>query len=295
MKENRDYVKFDNEIQEEVKQRLIENLMVTNNLLSKAQAEEIAFNNFVPDGLMNNGKYYIDEAGNVRRAPSGHESFLWGSLNHRRILYLTKELNAGKDENDTYDIRQDSFFMPVNVDKYHFETKLEEKKGLNKMVAYTLRGMLYTLEHPGEPFLEFEQISVNDVEKTLMDYIFARINVKPTGGSNSSNDKEVLHEAEKYASYTIKRIKNLCPKIIVCCGNQGGHNFILEDFLNKNGFHFEWTNTQGIWIDKKCNIIAIDSYHLSYVCRSGYSEKYMYNDIVRQLYNYVTTNTDFNK
>ena len=157
------------------------------------------------------------------------------------------------------------------------------------MIAYTFYGMIYTLTHPNKPFLEFEEISAVDVLDTLRKYTFARINVKPTGGSNKSIDGEVLHEAEKYVSYTVKRIKNLCPKIIVCCGNQNDHNFILQDLLNKHGFHFEWTDTQAVWIDKEYDIIAIDSYHPSYVLY-GYPEKDMYNDIVKSLFNYITKN-----
>lgn len=286
------YTAFDNEVQEENKQCLIEELLANNKMLSQAQAKEIVSDIFVPDGLMNNGKYYIDEVGNVRRAPSGHEKALWGSSEQIRIMYLTKELNAGNDRKDTYDIRQDSFCVPVNyIDKYHFETKLEEKKGLNKMVAYTLHGMIHILSQPQEPFLEYDKITIYDVKETLIKHVFARINIKSTGGANSSNDKEVLHEAQKYSSNTIKRIKNLRPKIIVCCGNQHNKNFILEDFLNNNGFHFVWTDVQGIWIDKEYDIIAIDSYHLSYVCY-GYSEHNMYNDIVGQLYKYIVKTLD---
>ena len=289
------YVDFDNEVQEEIKQCLMEDRLATTKMSSLEQAKEFVYNTFVPDGLMNNGEYYIDEVGHVRRAPSGKENILWEMLKNLHVLYLTKELNAGKDLKDTYDIRQDSFCVPVNyIDKYHFETKLEEKKGLNKMIAYTLHGIIYTLTHPHEPFLEFEKIKSNDVMETLVKYMFARINIKSTGGFSKSNDGEVLQEAEKYSSYTIKRIKNLCPKVIICCGNQNNKNFILEDFLNHNGFHFEWTDVQGIWIDKEYDIIAIDSYHLSYVCY-GYSEHKMYDDVVGQLYKYIIKNLDFVK
>ncbi len=289
------FVDFDNEVQEEIKQCLMDDILATTKTSSIEQAKEFVYNTFVPDGLMNNGEYYIDEVGHVRRAPSGKENILWKMLKNLRVLYLTKELNAGKDMKDTYDIRQDSFCVPVNyIDKDHFKTKLEEKKGLNKMIAYTLHGIIYTLTHPHKPFLEFEKIKSNDVMETLVKYMFARINIKSTGGFSKSNDGEVLQEAEKYSSYTIKRIKNLCPKVIICCGNQNNKNFILENFLNHNGFHFEWTDVQGIWIDKEYDIIAIDSYHLSYVCY-GYSEHKMYDDVVGQLYKYIIKNLDFVK
>lgn len=289
------YVDFDNEVQEEIKQCLMEDKLATTKMSSLEQAKEFVYNTFVPDGLMNNGEYYIDEVGHVRRAPSGKENILWEMLKNLRVLYLTKELNAGKDMKDTYDIRQDSFCVPVNyIDKYHFETKLEEKKGLNKMVAYTLHGMIHILSQLQGPFLEYDKITIDDVKETLIKHVFARINIKSTWGSNISNDKEVLHEAQKYSSNTIKRIMNLRPKIIVCCGNQRNKNFILEDFLNNNGFHFVWTDVQGIWIDKEYDIIAIDTYHLSYVCY-GYSEHNMYNDIVGQLYKYIVKNLDIVK
>ena len=288
----KDYVKIDNDIQEEIKQQLKENLLKTNKQISKEEAEEKICNTYVPDGIMNNGEYYIDEVGHVRRAPSGYENVVLDSLKHMRIVYITKELNAGKDKNDTYDIRQDSFCEPVNyIDEHNFSVKLEDVKGLNKMIAYTFHGIIQTLAHHDKPFLEFEKIGSDEVLKTIMKYTFARINVKSTGGSNQSNDKEVLREAEKCSSYTIKRIRNLDPKVIVCCGNQNNHNFILEDFLNKFGFHFEWTDIPGVWIDKEYGIIAIDSYHLSYV-NYGYSEKKLYDDIVKSLYKYVVRNPE---
>lgn len=281
------FVEIDNEIQKEILQFMKQNLMASNHSFSEAQAMENVSKRIVPDGLMNNGDYYLDEVGHVRRAPSGQENVRWAQIVPLRVLYLTKELNAGKDKMDTYDIRQDSFCLPSNyVDDHHFETKLEMTKGLNKMIAYSLHGIIYTLLHQYEPFLEFENIEENDVKETIAKYIFARINVKPTGGSSKSIDNEVLHEAEKYSSYTVKRIKNLHPKIIVCCGNQDDKNFILEDLLNKYGFHFEYTKIQGLWIDKKTGMIAIDTYHPSYTLY-GYPEKKLYNDIVKPLYDYL--------
>ena len=101
MKTNK-FVEFDNEVQEKIKQCLIEDLLVTNPMLPKVQAKEIVYNTFAPDGLMNNGKYYIDEVDHVRRAPSGKENFLWEMLKNLHVLYLTKELNAGKEKKDTY-------------------------------------------------------------------------------------------------------------------------------------------------------------------------------------------------
>ena len=78
------------------------------------------------------------------------------------------------------------------------------------------------------------------------------------------------------------------------CGKQNNKNFILEDFLNHNGFHFEWTDVQGIWIDKEYDIIAIDSYHLSYFF-FWFAEHKMYDDVVGQLYKYIIKNLDFVK
>ena len=63
------FVDFDNEVQEEIKQCLMEDKLATNKTSSLEQAKEFVYNTFVPDGLMNNGEYYIDEVGHVRRAP----------------------------------------------------------------------------------------------------------------------------------------------------------------------------------------------------------------------------------
>ena len=52
------YVDFDNEVQAEIKQCLMEDKLATNKTSSLEQAKEFVYNTFVPDGLMNNGELY---------------------------------------------------------------------------------------------------------------------------------------------------------------------------------------------------------------------------------------------
>ena len=71
------YVDFDNEVQEEIKQCLMEDRLATTKTSSLKQAKEFVYNTFVPDGLMNNGEYYIDEVRQHSRPPSGKENSCW--------------------------------------------------------------------------------------------------------------------------------------------------------------------------------------------------------------------------
>lgn len=292
MQQKNMFWKKDETIQEELKNEMIQKFMLGNCALTYEQAVHQVNKLYCPDGLMNNGKLYIDN-NNIRRALSGNEDELWHQQ-RLRILFLTKELNAGPDRTDTYDLRQDSFRVIRNINGNHRQSNLINDKGLNKMIAYTFHGMIHSMEYSNEPFLEYTKISAHEVETTIDKYVFARINVKPTGGTNNSNDNEVLCEALKYGKYTFRRIKNLCPKVIVCCGNKNNRNIIIEDFLNKIGFHFDWTDVQGIWTDKQLNIVAIDTYHPSYT-KYGYEESQLYNDIVKALYNYIQKNPNFLK
>lgn len=74
---------------------------------------------------------------------------------------------------------------------------------------------------------------------------------------------------------------------------------ILEEFLNSNGYNFEWTKVKGIGRDKSRNILAIDSYHLSYYGiynkkeNKRYDDKTFYNDVVKRLYEYLLRHPNF--
>ena len=47
------FVDFDNEVQEEIKQCLMDDILATTKTSSIEQAKEFVYNTFVPDGLMN--------------------------------------------------------------------------------------------------------------------------------------------------------------------------------------------------------------------------------------------------
>lgn len=160
---------------------------------------------------------------------------------------------------------------------------------LDKRIAYIIYGLKSVLDTPSK-FIEFENIPNENILEAIDQYPFARINLKKTGGSGKANDKIVLAEAEVYKDYLKRQIENINPKIIICCSNSRNKNMILEDFLNSNGYNFEWTEVEGIWIDKSRNILAIDSYHLSYY---GYTDKKFYNDVVGRLYKYLLRHPTF--
>ena len=169
---------------------------------------------------------------------------------------------------------------------------------LDKRIAYIIYGLKSVLDTPSK-FIEFENIPNENILEAIDQYPFARINLKKTGGSGKANDKIVLAEAEVYKDYLKRQIENINPKIIICCSNSRNKNMILEEFLNSNGYNFEWTEVEGIWIDKSRNILAIDSYHLSYYGiynkkeNKRYDDKTFYNDVVKRLYEYLLRHPNF--
>lgn len=72
---------------------------------------------------------------------------------------------------------------------------------------------------------------------------------------------------------------------------------ILEEFLNNNVYKFEWTDCEGIWIDKERSKIAIDTYHLSYFGiyngNQKNDDKACYDSIVKRLSGYLYKHPDF--
>lgn len=260
MRKNKNFSQADDELKNLVKQELVQNLMDDDPSLCASEASQRIDDAFVPDGIMSMGEFYIDKVEHVRRKASGKENLLWDEMGCKRVLFLSKELNAS-DGTDTYDIREDSIRKMAPDKKYVLDIGYH----YNKRIAYVLHGLMHLFCQNGNEPLAFDDVINHQdaVLQTLDHCIYARINVKPTGGQSSCEDTAVSHEAQKYKGYLFERIMNLSPKIMICMGVQEGHSFIIEDVLNTSGFNFVPSGVNGVLIDEAKKMIAIKSYHFS--------------------------------
>ena len=289
----KDYQSTNNQILEEMKQEMI-NRMVTDNM-PESKLQEIrqqVEDSFCFDGIMFKGELHQNEMGDIVRISSKKDNILWANNLNKNVLFITKEPNLSGG--CAWDQRCDSFRKRGST----IEHPMLIGHSLDKRIAYIIYGLKSVLDTPSK-FIEFENIPNENILEAIDQYPFARINLKKTGGSDKANDKIVLAEAEVYKDYLKRQIENINPKIIICCSNSRNKNMILEEFLNSNGYNFEWTEVEGIWIDKSRNILAIDSYHLSYYGiynkkeNKRYDDKTFYNDVVKRLYEYLLRHPNF--
>lgn len=289
----KDYQSTNNQILEEMKQKMI-NRMVTDDM-PESKLQEIrqqVEDSFCFDGIMFKGELYQNEMGDIIRISSKKDNTLWKNNLSKNILFITKEPNLSGGY--AWDQRCDSFRKRGST----IEHPMLIGHPLDKRIAYIIYGLKFVLDTPSK-FIEFEKIPKEKILEVIDQYPFARINLKKIGGTGMADDKKVLADAKAYKDYLIRQIENINPKIIICCSNSRNKNMILEDFLNSNGYNFEWTEVEGIWIDKARNILAIDSYHLSYCGiynkkeNKSYDDKTCYNDIVKRLYEYLLSHPNF--
>lgn len=286
MRKNKNFCQVDDELKSLIKQKMVQNLMDENPSLRASEAIQRIDDAFVPDGIMSMGEFYIDEVGHVRRKASGKENLLWDEMGCKRVLFLSKELNAS-DGTYTYDIREDSIRKMVPDKKYVLETGYN----YNKRIAYVLHGLMHIFSQNGDESLALDDIKNNQdaVLRTLDHCIYARINVKPTGGQSSCEDMVVSHEAQKYKDYLFERMMNLSPKVIICMGVRNDHSFIIEDVLNTSGFNFVPSEVNGVLIDKAKKMIAIKSYHFS----CFFTDEEIYDTIVDGLCSFMQIHPEY--
>ena len=289
----KDYQKINDQILAEMKQDTINGMVADN--MSKSQKRQICQQIeelFCFDGIMFKGNLFKNEIGDIVRIESEMDNKLWANNVGKNILFITKEPNLSGGS--AWDQRCDSFRKRGSSIN---QPELIERR-LDKRIAYITYGLKSVLGSPSK-FIEYEDIPKEHVLPTIDQYPIARINLKKTGGSGEADDNKVLAEAKSYKAYLKKQIENLDPRIIICCSNSNNKNMILEDFLNPYIYHFEWTEVEGIWLDKERNKLAIDSYHLSYFGlydkkeHLQYDDKKCYDDIVKRLYCYLLKHPDF--
>lgn len=287
MKKIKNFCQEDDNLKSLVKQKMVQKLMDDNPSLPASQAAKRIEDTFVPDGIMSMGEFYIDEVGHIRREASGKENLLWDKMGCKRVLFLSKELNAS-DGTDTYDIREDSIRKIAPDKKYVLDTSYN----YNKRIAYVLHGLMHLFSQNVDEPLAFDNVKNHQdaVLRTLDNCIYARINVKPTGGQSSCEDMAVSNEAQKYNDYLFERIMNLSPKIIICMGVRKNYSFIIEDVLNTSGFNFVPSEVDSVLIDSAKKMIAIKVCHFSYWFSS---DQKIYDTIVGGLWSFMQIHPEY--
>ena len=142
--------------------------------------------NFVPDGIMFRGDFAQCDNGIWYRKKSGKENQLWSEC-RLRILYLTKDQNAGDGHDDYWDCRGGALHKPYSNKEDYI---LNRKTAFNENLAKSLYGLVTTKPNK---FVEFKNIEEKEVVKVCDEYPFAQINCKKEAGGarcpNSVLDK----------------------------------------------------------------------------------------------------------
>ena len=242
--------------------------------------------NFVPDGIMFRGDFAQCDNGIWYRKKSGKENQLWSEC-PLRILYLTKDQNAGDVHDDYWDCRGGSLHKPYSNKEDYI---LNRKTAFNENLAKSLYGLVTTKPNK---FVEFKNIEEKEVVKVCDEYPFAQINCKKEAGGSTCPYPILIEAIKEYGPFLKQQILNLDADIFVCCGEQkNGFNPSLN-FLNEIGYNFKYTNdnSYAIHYDEQKNKIAICAYHLGH----RYSRQAMYEDIVKTYYVFLQEHRDFIK
>ena len=236
------------------------------------QAIGLTGDSFAEDGIMFRGEFDNSNRPHWFRHESGEENALWANA-PLRILYLTKDQPS--ESCGAWDLRDECYHDPNSrIEDY----KLRHEFTFHRNLVYSLYGFYCSIqgknpsfEDVSSPSLEPEVLRVSD------EFPFARINCKKmVGGSNCPQEK--LEEAlKKDEEFLKQQIMSLDADLMICCGNQNGKNVILE-MLNRIGYNFQHTDKDSydVYYDEKNQVVAIDSYHLSF----PYGDANHYRDLV---------------
>ena len=247
--------------------------------------EERGETNFVDDGIMNKGEFYIDEYydGAIRRRR--HENSLENTMWNRcplRVLFLTKdEYTWG---NKAWDVRTETFYekggeIPPNNNTVSASFFYQNE-------ACLLYGLRNTTP---EKMMSYDGFSWEEALKFSDEKIFARINCKKEVGGPTISDsvlKDAIKESYKYLK---EQIITLDADILVCCGSQNDDNKILNTIYDIYENEFEYVDCvegkgTGIHYNAKQNKLAIDAYHLSFF-KGGLEARY--NETVGMYYEFL--------
>lgn len=223
------------------------------------QAIGLTGDSFAEDGIMFRGEFYKSNSQYWFRHESGEENTLWANA-PLRILYLTKDQPSAYC--GAWDVREECCHEPNSS----IEDYILRHEFFYRNIVYSLYGYYCSIQGKKPLFEDVSSLSLEpEVLRVSDEYPFARINCKKiVGNGNCPQDKleEVLKKDEEFLK---RQIMCLDADLIICCGNQNGKNAILE-MLNQIGYNFQHTDKDSydVYYDEKKQVVAIDSYHLSY-------------------------------
>ncbi|MBR0497488.1 MAG: hypothetical protein IJJ78_00215 [Paludibacteraceae bacterium] len=243
---------------------------------------------FSRDGIMFRGLFENIEGYWVRER--GNENELW-SKSPVRILYLTKDQNAGEDHDDYWDCRASTFHRRFSKKE---DDVLCDVTAFNTNFSKSLYGLATTTP---DKMVEYDDIDEKEVVKVCDEYPYAQINCKKEAGGAKCSDAVLDAAMKEYAPFLKQQILNLDADIIVCSGGWRGNanEDVMVNFLNSIGYNFERDKDCGNYVfhyDETHNKVAISAYHLGFF---AYGRKQMYDDIVKTYYLFLQKYPDFIK
>lgn len=244
---------------------------------------------FVPDGIMFRGQIRQCADGCEHLPSKGFEkeAETWEKA-PMRFLFITKELNSYGG--DAWEVRKEvGGRKSVDDCQFHgcFHTNLLSQ--------------LYGLGNTTPKFeVRWEDVEVerSTFNKSVYDFYdncaLARINVKKQVGEERTDPAVLRVYMEKYKVFLQKQILNLDADIIVCCGSSKKDGNPILDFLIDNCPCYSDLKKVNSWIyySEKKNIIAIDSWHLSYF---AVTRENFYSDMIEAYYEFLQLHPDFVK
>lgn len=238
---------------------------------------------FADDGIMYRGLIKEFDYGTERFSDKEQENKLWNEA-PLRILFLTKDQNAGKveEEYDAWDVRGET----GNLLYAFFRNLMYQLYGLVNTTPEYKADYKFTNEQAIELYNTFP---------------IARINAKKEAGTSSISNYTLRDYIERDKDLLKEQILNLDADIIVCCGyskyiEESGS--LLLNFLKKECYDGldnkddSWIDDDGwIYYDKKNNKIAINNWHFSAMKNS----EEWYDNVTKAYQIFLNTHPDFTK
>ncbi len=211
------------------------------------------------DGLLFRGKpQYYD--GSWHREKDEEEA-QWAKA-RRSLLILTKDLN----DEEAWDIRHET--GRYNTVVFNYDRAMPFYKNL-RMWSY---GLLNATAdgYPDYSIASNQQIVGPHYESAPI----ARVNCKKQVGGGSISNATLKSYLETYAQFLVEQIGIYKASIILCCGNSGEQNLILDFVKSQCLPDLEYVPDSDGWVyySPSTKTIVIDSFHPS--ARIGYEETY---------------------
>lgn len=248
--------------------------------------EKYGEKNFADDGIMYRGEIKEYDYGTERFSDQKQENKMWNEA-PLRVLFLTKDQNAGKDQNerkyDAWDVRGET----GNLSYAFFRNLL-----------YQLYGLVNT-----KPGYKADYKFTNEQAIELYNtFPIARINAKKEAGVSSVSNYILKYYIERDGVFLKEQILNLDADIIVCCGysdyvEESGNlllNFLKKECYNKldNKDDNGWIDNDGwLYYDKDKNKLAVNNWHFS----ARKSSEEWYNQITEAHHRFLEKHPDFIK